>query len=42
MKKLPNNKLERAVNHRGRFDLAMDYVLGESQWRHWPAAQLGR
>jgi hypothetical protein len=37
-----NNTLERTVNHRGRIVLAMDWVLADAQWRHWPAAQLGR
>ena len=38
----PNNTLERTVNRRGRFVLAMDGVLGEAQGRRWLAAQLGR
>src|SRR5258708_34023324 len=37
-----NNAFERTVNHRGRPVLAMDCVLARSQWRWWPAAQLGR
>jgi len=37
-----NNTLERTVNQRGRFVLAMDCVLADAQWRSWPAAQLGR
>jgi hypothetical protein len=39
---LPNNTLERTVNHRGRIVLAMDCVLADAQWRLWLAAQLGR
>jgi len=39
---LPNNTLERTVNHRGRIVLAMDRVLADAQRRRWPAAQLGR
>ena len=39
---LSNNTLERTVEHRGRFVLAMDCVLAEAQWRRWLAAQLGR
>jgi len=42
MGRLSNNTLERTVIHRGRFVLAKDCVLGEAQWRRWPAAQLGR
>jgi hypothetical protein len=34
--------LERTVNHRGRFVLAMERVLAEAQWQRCPAAQLGR
>jgi hypothetical protein len=37
-----NTTLERTVNHRVRFVLAMDRVLAEAQWRLWPAAQPGR
>ena len=39
---MPNNTLELTVGHRGRFVLAMDCVLGETQWQRCPAAQLGR
>ena len=42
MRVQPNNTLERTVNHRGRIVLAKDCVLADSQWRWWPAAQLGR
>ena len=28
-----NNTLERTVNYRGRFVLAIDCVLAEAQWR---------
>ena len=38
----PNNALERTVIYGARFVLAIDCVLGEAQWRLWPAAQLGR
>jgi hypothetical protein len=38
----PNNTLERTVAQRGRIVLAMDGVLGDAQWRRWPAAQLDR
>ena len=39
---MSNNALERTVNQRGRIVLAMDCVLADTQWRLWPAAQLGR
>jgi hypothetical protein len=34
--------VELTVADRGRPVLAMDRVLGRTQWRWWPAAQLGR
>ncbi len=34
--------LERTVKYRGRPVLAMDYVLADTQWPLWSAAQLGR
>ena len=39
---LSNNTLERTVEHRGRFVLAMDCVLAEAQLGRWLAAQLAR
>ena len=40
--RMPNNMLERTVDHRGRIVLAMDCVLADAQWQRWPAAQLVR
>jgi hypothetical protein len=39
---MPNYTLERTGGHRGRFVLAMDYVLAEAEWLLWSAAHLGR
>jgi hypothetical protein len=39
---MPNNTLERTVNHRWRIVLAMDCVLADAQRWWWSAAQLGR
>jgi hypothetical protein len=39
---MPNNTLERTVNHCARIVLALDCVLADAQRRSWPAAQLGR
>jgi hypothetical protein len=40
---LPNNALERTVNHRGRIVRAVALCArAGAQWRSWPAAQLNR
>ncbi len=39
---MPNNALERTVNHRGRIVLAIDCVLADAQLGRWRAAQVGR
>jgi hypothetical protein len=39
---MSNNTLERTVVHGGHAVLAVDCVLGGTQWRQWSAAQLGR
>jgi len=43
VKALPNNSLERTVDHRGRTVRAVALCArAGAQWRRWPAAQLGR